>query len=77
MDGEQLTAPQVVAVSKWPSRSEQLSLLMGQVLSPGANLVSQLTAAAGGLASQIEQKGKQEEAAPEEEHPKREGRDDH
>ena len=37
MDGEQITAPQVAAVSKWPSRSEQLSLLIGQILSPGAN----------------------------------------
>ena len=34
MDGEQLTAAQVVAVSKWPSRSEQLSILLGQILSP-------------------------------------------
>jgi len=55
MDGEQLTAEQVTAVSKWPSRTEQLSLLVGQILSPGANLVSQLGGPAGALASQIEQ----------------------
>lgn len=64
MDGEQLTAPQVEAVSKWPSRTEQLSILLGQILSPGANLVSQLNSVGGALASQIEQKG---EGAEEEE----------
>jgi large subunit ribosomal protein L10 len=63
MDGEQLNAAQVVAVSKWPSRTEQLSLLVGQILGPGARLVSQLTAVGGALASQIEQKGKDDDAA--------------
>ena len=48
-------------MSKWPSRAEQLSLLVGQILSPGANLVSQLTSAGGALASQIEQRGKDED----------------
>lgn len=57
MDGEQLTGAQVEAVSKWPSRAEQLSILLGQILSPGANLVSQLNSVGGALASQIEQKG--------------------
>jgi len=56
MDGERLDADQVAEVSKWPSREEQLSLLMGQVLSPGASLVSQLTGPGSALASQIEQK---------------------
>lgn len=56
MDGEQLTGKQVEEVSKWPSRTEQLSLLLGQILSPGANLVSQLSSVGGALASQIEQK---------------------
>ncbi len=67
MDGECLTAPQVDQVSKWPSRTEQLSILMGQILSPGAMLVSQLSSVGGALASQIEQKSKSdvEEAAPE------------
>ena len=59
MDGEQLSAPQVEQVSKWPSRTEQLSLLMGQILSPGANLVSQLNSVGGALASQIKQKGEE------------------
>jgi len=60
MDGEPLTSEQVVEVSKWPSRTEQLSLLLGQVLSPGANLASQLGAPGAGLASQIKQKGEEE-----------------
>lgn len=60
MDGSKLSAEDVVAVSKWPNREEQLSLLVGQILAPGANLSSQLTAAGGLLASQIEQKGEEE-----------------
>ncbi len=61
MDGERLTGPQVEQVSKWPSRTEQLSILLGQILSPGANLVSQLNSVGGALASQIEQKAKGDE----------------
>jgi large subunit ribosomal protein L10 len=57
MDGEKLTAVQVEQVSRWPNRREQLSLLMGQILGPGARLGSQLIAAGGALASQIAQKG--------------------
>ena len=65
MDGEQLSAAQVEQVSKWPSRTEQLSLLLGQILSPGANLVSQLTSVGGALASQIEQKAEGADAEAE------------
>jgi ribosomal protein L10 len=61
MDGARLTAAQVKEVSKWPTREEQLSILLGQILSPGANLVSQLTSTGGALASQIKQKGEGEE----------------
>ena len=32
MDGQPLAADQVKAVSKWPSRKEQLSILSGQIL---------------------------------------------
>ncbi len=64
VDGSRLSAAEVVAVSKWPTREEQLSLLMGQILSPGASLVSQLLSAGGALASQIKQHGEREEAAP-------------
>jgi large subunit ribosomal protein L10 len=55
MDGTKLTADDVKQVSTWPSREEQLSLLVGQILSPGAKLSSQLTAIAGAVASQIKQ----------------------
>jgi large subunit ribosomal protein L10 len=61
MDGECLSAQQVEQVSKWPSRTEQLSILLGQILSPGAMLASQLNSVGGALASQIEQKAKSEE----------------
>ncbi|HQU42982.1 MAG: 50S ribosomal protein L10 [Planctomycetia bacterium 21-64-5] len=63
MDGSRLTAEQVAAVSKWPSRQEQLSILVGQILSPGATLVAQLTGAGAALASQIKQKGEEQEGA--------------
>ena len=69
MDGERISAAQVEQVSKWPSRIEQLSLLVAQILGPAATLASQITAAGGALASQISQlgedkEGKKEEAAP-------------
>ena len=61
MGGDVLTAEGVMQVSKWPSREEQLSILSGQILSPGANLQSQLLAPGGLLASQIEQQGEGED----------------
>jgi large subunit ribosomal protein L10 len=63
MDGQKLSAEDVEKVSKWPSRAEQLSILSGQILSPGANLLSQLTSAGGALASQIKQKAEEGEGA--------------
>lgn len=57
MDGERLTAEQVEQVSKWPNRQEQLSLLVGQILGPGAKLAAQLLGPGSALASQIAQKG--------------------
>jgi large subunit ribosomal protein L10 len=53
MDGQPLSAQDVQAVSRWPSRGEQLSLLMGQVLSPGATLSAQLLAPGALLVSQF------------------------
>lgn len=76
MDGEHLSAEMVKDISKWPNREGQLSLLLGQILSPGAQLSSQLLAPGGALASQIEKKaegaedtgaedtGAEEEASP-------------
>jgi len=58
MDGEQISADQIAEVAKWPTRSEQLSLLLGQILSVGARLNSQLIAVGGALASQISEKAK-------------------
>jgi large subunit ribosomal protein L10 len=53
MDSDALTAEQVKAISKWPSRQEQISMLVGQILSPGANLSGQLVGGGRKLASQI------------------------
>lgn len=65
MDGDALTAEKVLAISKWPNRVEQISMLVGQVLSPGRTLLGQLLSPGGKLASQIEKMvEKQEEAAP-------------
>ncbi|MBI84126.1 MAG: 50S ribosomal protein L10 [Planctomycetaceae bacterium] len=55
MDGEVLSADRVLEISKWPSREEQLSLLVGQILGPGANLCSQLVGPGRSLASQVKQ----------------------
>jgi ribosomal protein L10 len=61
MDGERLTPERVREIAKWPNRLEQLSLLLGQILSPGAQLVSQIVGPGGALASQIEKKAEEEE----------------
>ena len=60
MDGQPLAADQVKAVSKWPSRKEQLSILSGQILSVGATLSGQLLSAGSKLASQIKKKSEEE-----------------
>jgi large subunit ribosomal protein L10 len=69
MEGQAITADQVAQVAKWPSRMEQLSILSGQILSPGANLVSQLNSIGGALASQIEQKAEESGAGDESSEP--------
>ena len=61
MEGARLTVQEVKDVSKWPTREEQLSLLVGQILSPGAKLASQLNSAGGALVSQIKEKAKESE----------------
>ena len=55
MDGERLDADGLKAVSKWPSRTEQLSLLVGQILGPGAQLSAALLGPGKMLNSQIKQ----------------------
>ncbi len=59
MDGELLSPAQVKEISKWPSRTEQLSILAGQLTSPWRDLQSQLTSPGGKLASQIKKKGEE------------------
>ncbi len=61
MDGECLTQEKVLEISKWPNRAEQLSIIVGQALSPGAKLLSQIEAAGANLASQIKQISEKEE----------------
>src|SRR5271157_1538296 len=63
MDGEQISADQIAEVAKWPTRTEQLGILLGQILSVGSRLSSQLIAAGGALASQISEKAKGGEEA--------------
>ncbi len=53
-----LRPEEVDQVSKWPSREEQLSILVGQILRAGANLVTQLTSVGDASASQIKQTGR-------------------
>ncbi len=61
MDGEQLTPERVAEISKWPSRAEQLSMLVGQILGPGSQLAAQLTGPGSALASQVKEKAGGEE----------------
>ena len=59
-EGEQLTPDRIHEMSKWPSRPEQLSIVSGQILSPGARLASQLIGPGGAVASQIEKKAEEQ-----------------
>ena len=54
LDGEALEAAQAVEVSKWPTREEQIAIVLGQILGVGAKLSGQFIAFGGKLASQIE-----------------------
>jgi large subunit ribosomal protein L10 len=64
MGGSRLAADDIKKVSKWPSRAEQLSILVGQILSPGATLSAQLLGPGAKLGSQIKKKSEGDEAAP-------------
>jgi large subunit ribosomal protein L10 len=61
MDGEALTAEKVLEISKWPNRQQQISMLVGQILSPGSTLSGQLLGAGAKLASQIKKLGENKE----------------
>ena len=67
LDGECLTPERVKEISRWPNRQEQLSLLIGHILGPGAHLAAQLIGPGGVLASQIKEKGTGSEAGDESE----------
>ncbi len=56
LDGEAFGAEQAVEISKWPTREEQIAILLGQITGVGAKLSSQLLAGGANLASQIKQK---------------------
>ena len=53
LDGARLNAADVKLVAKWPTRSEQLSILSGQISSLGAKLSGQILSVGANLASQI------------------------
>jgi ribosomal protein L10 len=59
MDGEPLSPARVKEISTWPSRTEQLSILSGQLTAPWRTLQAQLTSPGGKLASQIQQKAEE------------------
>lgn len=59
MDGESLTSDRVKEISKWPNRAEQLSMLVGQLLGPGATLSAQLIGPGGTLAGQVKSKSEE------------------
>lgn len=66
MDGEAFAADQVTEISKWPSREEQIAMLLGQITGVGSKLSSQLVAGGKNIASQIKQRwdGEEGEEAP-------------
>lgn len=51
--GESISAADVVALSKLPSREELIAIVVGQVLSPGARLASLILSPGSRLASQL------------------------
>ena len=61
MEGEKLTAEKVTDISKWPNRAGQISIVLGQILSPGSKLLSQITGPGGKLLSQVKKKSEGEE----------------
>jgi ribosomal protein L10 len=65
LDGEALGAEQSVDISKWPTREEQISIILGQILGVGAKLSGQFISFGGKIASQIKKIADKEGAAPE------------
>ena len=65
LDGEAFTAAKAVEISTWPTREEQIALLLGQIVGVGSKLSSQLLSGAKNLASQVKQLSEKEDAASE------------
>ena len=63
MDSDPLTAEKVKAISKWPSRQEQIALLVGQILSPASNLVGQIVGPGRKIAGQVKKMIENQEEA--------------
>ncbi|MDO4588138.1 MAG: 50S ribosomal protein L10 [Planctomycetia bacterium] len=61
LDGEAFQAETVLEISKWPTREEQISILLGQIVGVGSKLSSQLLSGGANLASQFKQIWDQEE----------------
>ena len=61
MEGEKLTPEKVTEISKWPNRAGQISIVLGQALSPGSKLLSQISGPGGKLLSQVKKKSEGEE----------------
>lgn len=55
LDGEALTAEQVMEISKWPSRQDLLAQLAGRLLGPAGTLMSALSGPGSTLAGQLKQ----------------------
>ena len=54
LDAEYLEGAQAIEISKWPTREEQIAIVLGQILGVGAKLSGQFISFGGKLASQIE-----------------------
>ena len=63
LDGARLEPGDVKLVAKWPTRTEQLSLLAGQITAVAGRLASQITSAGGQLAGQIKSRAEELEKA--------------
>ncbi len=53
LDGAHLSPDEVKQVSKWPSRTELISIVAGQVMSVPSQIASQLTGPATDIAAQV------------------------
>ena len=57
MNGQPMSAEMVAEVSKWASREETISMVIGQAVGAGANLIAGILGAGGTLVGQIRSKG--------------------